>query len=114
MEVRGAYSNVKGQVRALEELREKLPILDTPEPPSIKRDPQRRVRQLDADQVEELIAGYPSDATVCELGDRFGIERRTGQQHPPSTRRTDAPPWSPPTRSTRSAMVSFEHEPDCQ
>lgn len=34
----GAYSNTKDQFRALEELREKLPSLDTPEPPSIKRD----------------------------------------------------------------------------
>ncbi|MEV2226445.1 hypothetical protein AB0E01_42330 [Nocardia vinacea] len=37
----------------------------------------RRVRQLDADQVQELIAGYRDGATVYQLGDRFGIERRT-------------------------------------
>jgi len=43
----------------------------------MKRDRPRRARQLDADQVEELIAGYRSGATVYELGDRFGIERRT-------------------------------------
>lgn len=77
MEVRGAYSNIKDQVSALEELREKLPSLDTPEPSSIKRDRPRRARQLGAHQVEELIAGYQSGATVYELGNRCGIERRT-------------------------------------
>jgi hypothetical protein len=38
VEVREPYSNTKDQVRALEELGGKLPSLDTPEPPSIKRD----------------------------------------------------------------------------
>ena len=51
----GAYSNTKAQVRAQEELREKLPNLDTPEPPSIKRDRPRRARQLGSDQVEQLV-----------------------------------------------------------
>ncbi len=77
VEVRGPYSNIKYQVKALEELREKLPSLDTPEPPSIKRDRPGRARQLSTEQVEQLIAGYRSGATVYELGDRFGIERRT-------------------------------------
>ena len=76
-EVRGPYSNTKDQVRALEELRKKLSSLDTPEPPSIKHDRPRRVRQLRDAQVEQLIADYRSGATVYELGDRFGIERRT-------------------------------------
>jgi hypothetical protein len=62
---------------ALEELREKLPSLDFPEPILIKRDRPRRARQLRADQIEQLIADYQSGATVYELGDRFGIERRT-------------------------------------
>ncbi|WP_229686734.1 helix-turn-helix domain containing protein [Longimycelium tulufanense] len=43
----------------------------------IKRDRPRRARQLRADQVEQLIADYQAGATVYELGDRFGIERRT-------------------------------------
>ncbi|MEU0467669.1 hypothetical protein ABZ215_27020 [Amycolatopsis sp. NPDC006131] len=77
MEVRGPYSNIKAQVRALEELREKLPSLDTPEPSSIKHDRPGRARQLRAEQIEQLIAGYRSGATVYELGDQFGIERRT-------------------------------------
>jgi hypothetical protein len=61
----------------MEELREKLPSLDTPGPPSIKRDRPRRFRQLGTDQIEQLIADYQSGSTVYELGDRFGIERRT-------------------------------------
>ncbi len=77
VDLRGAYSNTKDQVRTLEELRDKLPSLDTPEPSSTKRDRPRRARQLGADQIEELIAGYQAGATVYELGDRFGIERRT-------------------------------------
>jgi hypothetical protein len=73
----GAYYNPKDQVRALEQLREKLPDLDAPEPTPTKRDRPRRARQLDTDQIQELIAGYQSGATVYELGDRFGIERQT-------------------------------------
>jgi hypothetical protein len=77
VEVGGAYSNTKDQVRALEELREKLPSLDAPEPPLVKRNRRRRARQLDTQQVAQLIADYQSGATVYQLGDRFGIERRT-------------------------------------
>lgn len=43
----------------------------------MKRDRPGRARQLGPEQVEQLIAGYRSGATVYELGDRFGIERRT-------------------------------------
>nr|CEL19298.1 hypothetical protein [Kibdelosporangium sp. MJ126-NF4] len=75
MEVGAPNSNIKDQVRALEELHEKLPSLDTPEPPSIKRDLSGRARQLGTEQVEQLIADYQSGATVYELSDRFGIER---------------------------------------
>ena len=63
--------------QALELLREKLPSLDTPEPPSIKGDRPGSARQLGTKQVQQLIADYQSGATVYELGDRFGIERRT-------------------------------------
>jgi hypothetical protein len=77
VEVRGPYSNIKDQVRALQELREKLPSVDIPEPTLIKRNRPRRARRLRADQVEQLIADYRSGATVYELGDRFDIERRT-------------------------------------
>ncbi|WP_374957083.1 helix-turn-helix domain containing protein [Actinopolyspora mortivallis] len=34
-------------------------------------------RQLDDDQVQQLIEGYQAGATVYELGEQFGIERRT-------------------------------------
>jgi lambda repressor-like predicted transcriptional regulator len=73
----GAYYNPKDQVRALEQLREKLPRLDTPEPTPPRRGRPRRARQLADELIQELIAGYRSGATVYELGDRFGIERRT-------------------------------------
>ncbi|HEY6423039.1 MAG TPA: hypothetical protein VIY28_07285, partial [Pseudonocardiaceae bacterium] len=36
-----------------------------------------RARQLDTDQVQELITGYQTGATVYGLGARFGIDRRT-------------------------------------
>lgn len=73
----GVYYNPKVQFRALEQLREKLPGFDAPEPTTVKRDRPRRARQLDSDQVQQLIAGYQSGATVHDLGKRFGIERRT-------------------------------------
>jgi hypothetical protein len=37
----------------------------------------RRVRHLDQDQVQMLVQGYAAGATTYELGDRFGIDRRT-------------------------------------
>jgi hypothetical protein len=78
VEVRGPYSNTKDQVRALRELREKLPSLASPEPtPPASRNRPVRVRRLDEDQILQLIAGYQSGLTVYELGERFGIERRT-------------------------------------
>ncbi|WP_406281241.1 hypothetical protein OH799_16530 [Nocardia sp. NBC_00881] len=43
----------------------------------MERAKPQRARQLDADQVAELITGYQAGATVYELADRFGIERRT-------------------------------------
>ncbi|TVT62481.1 hypothetical protein FNH05_00920 [Amycolatopsis rhizosphaerae] len=77
MDPGGAYYNPKDQVRALEQLREKLPRINAPEPPSTKRDRPRRVRQLTDEQIQQLIAAYRSGATVYDLGEQFGIERRT-------------------------------------
>jgi hypothetical protein len=77
VEVREAYYNPKDQVKALEQLREKLPSLDTLLPATAKQDRPRRARQLGADQIQELIAGYEAGSTVYELGAQFGIERRT-------------------------------------
>ncbi|MCE7008192.1 helix-turn-helix domain-containing protein [Kibdelosporangium philippinense] len=73
----GAYYNPKDQVRALEQLRQMLPGREVPEPKLTERDRPRRARQLGNDEVQQLIAGYQSGSTVYELGDRFGIERRT-------------------------------------
>lgn len=73
----GTYYNTKPQVEALETLFQKLPDPSTPAPPPANRPKPGRARQLDADQVQELIAGYQAGATVYELGTRFGIERRT-------------------------------------
>src|SRR5690349_11180356 len=73
----GTYYNTKPQVEALETLLRKLPDPAEPAPPPAARPKPRRARQLDADQVQELIAGYQAGATVYELGDRFSVERRT-------------------------------------
>jgi hypothetical protein len=73
----GTYYNTKPQVEALETLLRKLPDPATPAPPPADLPKPGRARQLDADQVQELIAGYQAGATVYELGTRFGIERRT-------------------------------------
>lgn len=35
------------------------------------------MRQLDDEQTQQLIADYQAGGTVYELGDRFGIDRRT-------------------------------------
>lgn len=50
----------------------------SPLPPLPANRPKpRRARQLDQDQVQTLIQGYAAGATTYELGDRFGIDRRT-------------------------------------
>src|SRR5258708_38889850 len=74
---RGRYYNTKDQVSALESLLGKLPDLSEP---SHTRQEQRtpvRAKQLDAHQVQELIADYQAGATVFRLGDQFGISRQT-------------------------------------
>jgi hypothetical protein len=49
-----------------------------PLPPLPANQPKpRRARQLDQNQVQTLIQGYAAGATTYELGDRFGIDRRT-------------------------------------
>ncbi|WP_425301637.1 helix-turn-helix domain-containing protein [Nocardia farcinica] len=69
----------------------------------------RRARQLDADEVAELITGYQAGATVYELAARFGIERRTvsnilHRHEVPMRRRGLSPTRStPPSISTSSA-----------
>jgi hypothetical protein len=73
----GTYYNTKPQVEALEILLRKLPDPTEPAPPPTDRPKPRRARQLDTDQIPELITGYQAGATVYELGDRFSIDRRT-------------------------------------
>jgi hypothetical protein len=77
VDLRGTYSNTKPQVEALETLLRKLPDPTTSAPPPTDRPKPGRARQLDANQIQELIAGYQAGATVYELGARFGIDRRT-------------------------------------
>ncbi|MEU6559111.1 hypothetical protein [Nocardia nova] len=77
VDLRGAYSNTKAQVDALEQLRRKLPDPRVTVPPSVEKSRTGRARRLGPDQVQELIAGYRSGETVYKLGARFGIERRT-------------------------------------
>ena len=77
MDLGGTYYNTNSQVEALETLLRKLPDPTTPAPPPIDRPKPGRARQLDTDQIQKLITGYQTGATVYELGARFGIERRT-------------------------------------
>ena len=62
MDLGGTYYNTKPQVDALETLLRKLPDPAEPAPPPADRPKPRRARQLDADQVQELIAGYQARA----------------------------------------------------
>lgn len=77
MDQGGTYYNTNAHVEALETLLRKLPDPITPAPPPADRLKPGRARQLDADQVQALIQGYTAGATIYELGDRFGIDRRT-------------------------------------
>lgn len=114
MDLRGTYYNTNAQVEALETLLRKLPDPTTPAPPPVNRPKPGRARQLDADQVQELIAGYQAGATVYELGARFGIDRRTvstilHRHGVPMRRRGLAPTKStPPSTSTTPAGHSHE------
>jgi hypothetical protein len=73
----GPYYNTNTQVEALETLLRKLPDPTSAAPPSVDRPKPGRARQLDANQTQTLIQGYTAGATTYELGDRFGIDRRT-------------------------------------
>ena len=77
VEKRGAYYNPKAQVSALEKLLRKLPKPGAPGPNRPRRRKPGTARQLDADQIQELIAAYRAGNTVYQLGDKFGIDRRT-------------------------------------
>ncbi len=71
--------SVKWQLNHLERLLASLPTPETSaaERPQQRERASRTARQLKHAQVEELIAAYEAGATVYQLGDHFGIERRT-------------------------------------
>lgn len=73
----GPYYNTKKLVTQLEALIAKLPDPHSPAPPRPDRPQVRTARQLNAEQTERLIAGYRGGATVFDLGEQFGIDRRT-------------------------------------
>lgn len=75
--MRGAYYNPKAQLGALEALLKRLPKPGSPAPKRPKRRAPGTARQLDAEQTQELIAAYRAGSTVYQLGDQFGIDRRT-------------------------------------
>jgi DNA invertase Pin-like site-specific DNA recombinase len=77
VEKRGPYYNTKAQVRTLEALLKKLPKPCSPELKRPRRRPPGTARQLDTEQTQELIAAYRAGNTVYQLGDQFGIDRRT-------------------------------------
>jgi hypothetical protein len=77
VEVGRRYYNTKTQVSELEALLAKLPYPATPFCRASQAPIPMSAKKLEADQVRELIAGYEAGATVYQLGDQFGIERRT-------------------------------------
>ncbi|MCA1836699.1 MAG: hypothetical protein LC721_10390 [Actinobacteria bacterium] len=77
MDLRGTYYNTKPKVEALEKLLRKLPDPTAAMSPTTQRRQPGRIRHLEPDQVEKLIAGYEAGATVYELGDLFEIDRKT-------------------------------------
>jgi DNA-directed RNA polymerase specialized sigma24 family protein len=80
VDTRGPYSNTTAQVSELEALLRKLPDRSVP----VQRAPRGPLpgtaRQLEPDEVQELIAGYQAGATVYELGKKFGVNRKTVSQ----------------------------------
>ena len=91
MDPGGRYYDTKDQVSELELLLGKLPDPTAPVPKRPMRRIPGRARQLSADQVEELIAGYQAGATVYDLGDRFILKRNgvSMRRHGLSPQQTD-------------------------
>jgi DNA invertase Pin-like site-specific DNA recombinase len=65
------------QVSELEALIKQLPDPSVPYRRTSRGLAPGTAKQLKADQVQELIAGYQAGATVYQLGERFGIDRKT-------------------------------------
>lgn len=78
---RGTYSNPKERADELEALLRKLPDPHGPchRPPRLSL--PGTARQLEPDQVQELIEGYQAGATVYNLAKQFHIDRRTVGKH---------------------------------
>jgi IS30 family transposase len=77
VDLKGTYYNTKPQVEALEKLLRKLPDRTAAAPRPVDRPKPGRVRHLEPEQVEKLITGYQAGATVYELGNLLGINRKT-------------------------------------
>jgi|SRR2546423_7777555 len=69
--------NAGYRLQALRHLITTLPDASMPVPKQAPRPLHRIAKQLKGQQVKDLIQAYEAGATVYELGDRFGIERRT-------------------------------------
>lgn len=70
-------------VRALETLLRELSSSQSPETPDSRRKPRelpRRIKTLSPNEEAKLIAAYRARAAIYELGDRFGIDRKTASQ----------------------------------
>ena len=65
------------RVSELESLLSGLPDASKPLRPARRGRVPGFARQLEGQQVRELIADYQAGATVYQLGDEFGIDRRT-------------------------------------
>jgi hypothetical protein len=77
VELPGAYYNTKRQVSELESLIKRLPDASEPLRPDRRGRLPGTARQLDSRQIQELILGYTAGATVYQLGEQFGVDRRT-------------------------------------
>ncbi|WP_460706451.1 helix-turn-helix domain-containing protein [Myceligenerans halotolerans] len=64
------------QARQLESLLRKLPDLAGATSPSPERSVPGRVKRLSPEQIRQIVEGYEAGATVYELGDQFGIDRK--------------------------------------
>ncbi|MGH8544643.1 MAG: hypothetical protein ACREX3_13660 [Gammaproteobacteria bacterium] len=77
MEIRGVYYNTKHQVSELESLLRRLPDASGPLRPARQGRMPGSARQLESQQVQELITCYQAGATVYQLSEQFGVDRRT-------------------------------------
>lgn len=99
MDLGGTYSNKNAQFRALQDLLHKLPASESSETPATPRKPAdlpNCTQKLSPEQHNEVVAAYRAGATVYELADRFGIDRKTASRilhrhHVPMRRRGLSP-----------------------